>query len=62
MDMGGFDLCVVWLKREIVSGETFGVDDIEGVNTILHFCDRTSVMITKGVLRNILRVWEEGKE
>jgi hypothetical protein len=53
------DLCVVWLKQEIDSGEPFGLDDVEKVDTVLHFCDRSSVLITMGVLQNVLNEMEE---
>ena len=53
------DLCVVWLKREIDSGEPFGLEDVEKVDTVLHFCDRSSVLITMGVLQNMLLAMEE---
>ena len=53
------DLCVVWLKRDVDSGETFGFEDVEKVDTVLHFCDRSSVLITMGVLQNVLNEMEE---
>jgi hypothetical protein len=53
------DLCVVWLKQEIDSGEPFGLEDVEKVDTVLHFCDRSSVLITMGVLQDMLLAMEE---
>ena len=53
------DLCVVWLKREIDSGEPFGLEDVEKVDTVLHFYDRSSVLITMGVLQDMLLAMEE---
>ena len=53
------DLCVVWLKQDVDSGEPFGLEDVEKVDTVLHFCDRSSVLITMGVLQNVLNEMEE---
>lgn len=56
--MRGFDLCIVWLKREFRSGEKFEMDDVEGIEAVIHFCDRKTLEMTVGLLNRIL--WECG--
>ena len=56
---GGADLYIVWLNKDIESGEVFAPDDIEKVKAVLHFCDRESLKRTIDVLTTVLLKWEE---
>lgn len=55
----GCDLYIVWLKREFPPGETFGLDDIEGIEQVIHFTDRNALERTVNMLTNILKDWKE---
>lgn len=57
--MGGYDLAVVWLDRTYETGQKYKLEDVDGVNVVLHFCDISSVEQTIKVLRWILRRWKE---
>lgn len=59
--MKGYDLYICWLKREIPSGERFEVDDIEKVQSVLHFCDRKAVEVTVSALNEMLKMWKDEK-
>ena len=58
----GFLLAIVWLKRDMPSGERFSLEDIDGVNATLNFCDKESVRITINALQTMLEMWEETEE
>jgi len=58
-DMKGFDLYIVWLKREFLPGAQFGVNDIESVQQVIHFTDRKTLERTVWMLTNILKDWKE---
>lgn len=55
----GFDLYIVWLKREFPPGERFGIEDIESVQQVIHFTDRKTLERTVWMLTNILKDWKE---
>lgn len=55
----GFDLYIVWLKREFPAGERFGLEDIESVQQVIHFTDRKTLERTVWMLTNILNDWKE---
>jgi hypothetical protein len=55
MKMGGYNLCIVWLKRDYASGEKYALEDIDKIDGCLHFCDRESVENTIKVLKWILK-------
>lgn len=57
--LGGFNVCIVWLKKEYQSGEEYDISEIEEINAILHFCDKESVERTIEVLNRILKDWEK---
>ena len=40
---GGYDLFIVWLKREYQPGAKFALEDIEKLQAMLHFCNRETV-------------------
>ena len=56
--VGKRDLWIVWLKHEYASGEHFSRDDVEKIDTILHFCDRPSVENMINALKIMLEHWE----
>lgn len=55
----GADLYIVWLKNQQISGSAFDADDVQGVNAVLHFCDRESLKRTIDVLTEVLLKWKE---
>lgn len=55
----GADLYLLWLNKEVPSGEKFTDKDIEGVEALIHFCDRESVKRTIDVLTEVLLKWKE---
>ena len=55
----GADLYILWLNKRIPSGQSFTDEDIEGVNAMIHFCDRESVKRTIDVLTEVLLKWKE---
>lgn len=55
--IGGFDLYIVWLKKDYEHGANYDLSDIEKVDAVLHFCDKKSVETTIDALKNILRMW-----
>ena len=58
---GGFILFIVWLNKdkEYISGDHYEIDDIDKVDTAIHFCDRDSVKSTIKALEHILTQWKE---
>lgn len=55
----GFDLYIVWLKKEFPHGARFGIEDIEKVQQVIHFTDRKTLERTVWMLTNILKDWKE---
>ena len=55
----GFDLYIVWLKKEFPHGARFGIEDIESVQQVIHFTDRKTLERTVWMLTNILKDWKE---
>lgn len=55
----GADLYILWLNRNVPSGERFTDEDIENVEAMIHFCDRESVKRTIDVLTEVLLKWKE---
>lgn len=55
----GYDLYIVWLKREFPHGETFTPDDIESIQQTIHFTDRNALEMVVNMLTNILKDWKE---
>ena len=56
-EWNGFDLYIVWLKKEYATGDAFEVDDIKSVNAVLHFCDKNSVDVMTKMLEQIRDIW-----
>lgn len=57
--MKGFDLYIVWLKREFLPGTKFGIEDIESVQQVIHFTDRKTLERTVWMLTCVLNDWKE---
>jgi hypothetical protein len=55
----GFDLYIVWLKREFPAGEQFGIEDIQSVQQVIHFTDRKTLERTVWMLTCVLKDWKE---
>ena len=55
----GFDLYIVWLKREFPAGERFGIEDIQSVQQVIHFTDRKTLERTVWMLKCVLNDWKE---
>jgi len=53
-----WELAIVWLKKEFPHRAKFGIDDIEKVQTVLHFCNREAVEIMANALNHIMEEWE----
>jgi hypothetical protein len=60
--MKGFDLYIVWLKREFLPGVQFGLEDIESVQQVIHFTDRKTLERTVWMLTCVLNDWKEDGE
>lgn len=58
----GFDLYIVWLKREFPAGERFGIEDIQSVQQVIHFTDRKTLERTVWMLTCVLNDWKEEDE
>ena len=57
--MGGYDLAVLWLKREYPTGAEYSMDDVDKLDAVLHFCDRSSIIETIAELQWMLDQWKE---
>ena len=55
----GYNLAIVRLSQDYQSGEPFALNDMEGAEVILHFCDRDSLQLTADTINRILRNWKE---
>lgn len=58
--IGGYNILIVWIdkKKDFVTGDDFEIADITGVNTVLHFCDKSSVDVMIKTLEQIRERWE----
>lgn len=59
LKMGGMDLAIVWLKKDMESGETFELSDVEAINAVIHFCDRGTMKMMADTLKKAWEGWEE---
>ena len=57
--MGGRDMVIVWLNKEVKSGESFDLDDIGKVKALLHFSDPRAMRITAEALLKACEKWEK---
>ena len=60
--MGGRDVLIVGLNREIPSGEPFALEDIEWTKAVLHIADVESLQITIDCLTEELKRWRKEVE
>lgn len=55
--MGGRDVLIVGLKREVPSGESYEIQDIDWLKVLLHFSDVESLRVTIDCLTQELQKW-----
>lgn len=55
----GYDIAIVRLSKDYNTGEPFALNDMEGPEIILHFCDRDSLQLTADTINRILKDWKE---
>ena len=60
--MGGRDLIIVGLNREVPTGEEFEMEDIDWIKTVLHFGDIQSLQVTVDCLAKELKRWTKEQE
>lgn len=60
--MGGVDVVIVGLNKELPTGGTFEMEDIEWTKGVLHFADCNSLRVTIDVLQKELKRWKEEAE
>ena len=53
--VNGYELLIVWLKRDFQTGEKFELSDIDKVQTIIHFTDKTAVQTTIDALASMIK-------
>ena len=56
--LNGYDLGIVRLKKEFPPGTRFEIDDVENVQTVLHFTSPSMVKAMANVLNHIMEEWE----
>ena len=59
---GGYELWIVWLKREFQTGERFELADIDKIQAVIHFTDRDAVQNTIDALTAMLKSKWKRKE
>ena len=61
---GGYSILICWLKKDFETGTKFELEDVDKIQTVIHFCDRESVEQTVKALNWILKNWKvkDGKE
>ena len=52
---GGYEMWVVWLKREFQTGERFELEDIDKLQAVIHFTDREAVQNTIDTLTAMIK-------
>ena len=56
--MGGRDMLIVGLNREVPSGERFELEDVKWIKSVLHFADVDSMQVTADALVKELGRWK----
>lgn len=51
----GYEMWIVWLKREFKTGEHFELDDIDKIQTVIHFTDRQAIQNTIDTLSAMIK-------
>lgn len=57
--MGGRDLLIIGLNKEVPSGQEFEVEDIEWIKAVLHFSDVQAMEITAKALTKVAKEWRK---
>ncbi len=52
---GGYDMWIVWLKRDFQTGGHFELEDIDKLQTVIHFTDRQAVQNTIETLSAMIK-------
>lgn len=52
---GGYDMWIVWLKKEFQTGEYFELEDIDKLQAVIHFTDRKAVQNTIDALTAMIK-------
>lgn len=52
---GGYDMWIVWLKKEFQTGEHFELEDIDKLQAVIHFTDREAVQNTIDTLTAMIK-------
>lgn len=55
---GGVDMVIVGLNKEIPTGETYDMEAIEWIKTVLHFGDVSALQVTVDCLQKELKRWK----
>lgn len=56
---GGVDMVIVGLNKEIPTGETYDMEAIEWIKTVLHFGDVSALQVTIDCLQKELKRWKD---
>ena len=51
----GFDMYICWLKSPHKRGESWPADDIDGIQTVIHFTDELAIKTTIKLLKYALK-------
>lgn len=51
----GYDMWIVWLKRDFQTGEHFELEDIDKFQNVIHFTDRQAVQNTIDTLSAMIK-------
>lgn len=57
--IGGRDLVIVGLNKEIPSGDRFDLNDVGWVKAVLHFTDVETMKITAKIINEAVSEWEK---
>ena len=57
--MGGRDMLIVGLKKEIPSGKSYDMEDVDWIKAVLHFADIGALRVTVNCLTQELERWEK---
>ena len=58
-ELGGYDMYIVWLKKDHKNGESFELSEIDKIGECLHFCDKDSIQVVLKALQQMLENWED---
>ena len=55
----GVDLFILRLKKDLQTGDKIHPENINGIEAVLHFCDKGTVQVFINVLSEVLDQWKE---